>query len=89
LVERNWFLGEVDVMLPLEAVLCHSQLSKVDMLVVFFHPVLDRLATLPSVDRNTCTGDVVHTQSSHVFQAILNRTKEAGDLPPLMADQHN
>jgi len=71
-------------MLPLEAVLCHSQLiqlSKVDMLVVFFHPVLDRLATVPSIDQNTCTGDVVHTQSSHVFQAILNRTKEAGDLP--------
>jgi len=57
-------------MLPLEAVLCHSQLiqlSKVDMLVVFFHPVLDRLATVPSVDQNTCTQDVVHTQSSHVF----------------------
>jgi hypothetical protein len=71
-------------MLLLEAVLCHSQLiqlSKVDMLVVFFHPVLDRLATLPIVDQNTCTGDVVHTQSSHVFQGILNRTEEAGDLP--------
>ena len=49
--------------------------------MVFFHPVLDRLATVPSVDQNTCTQDVVHTQSSHVFQAILNRTKEAGDLP--------
>jgi hypothetical protein len=71
------------VMLPLEAVLCHSQYPVVqgDMLVVFFHPILDRLATLPNVDQNTCTGDVVHTQSSHVFQAILNRTKEAGDLP--------
>lgn len=71
-------------MLPLQAVLCHSQLvqlSKMDMLVVFFYPVLDRLATLLSVDGNTCAGDVLHTQSSYVFQAILNRTKEAGDLP--------
>jgi hypothetical protein len=40
-------------MLPLEAMLCHSQLiqlSNVDMLVVSFHRVLDRLATLPIVD---------------------------------------
>jgi hypothetical protein len=74
----------VDVILPLETVLCRSQLlqlSRVDILVVFFHPVLDRLGTLPSVDQNTCTGDVVHIRSSHVFQAILKRTKEAGDLP--------
>lgn len=71
-------------MLPLEAVLCHRQLIqlfKVDLLVVFFHPVRDIVATLPSVDQNTCTGDAVHTQSSYVFHAILNWTKEAGDLP--------
>jgi hypothetical protein len=44
------------VKLPLEAVLCHSQLiqlSNVDMLVVSFHPVLDKLATLLIVNQNT------------------------------------
>ena len=58
------------MVLLVEVVLCHSQLiqlSKVDMLVVFFHPDLDRLDTVPNVDLNICAADVMHTQSRLLF----------------------